>query len=183
MNQALINLLATADYADLSDAEAAALASTPTVTTRPYYVSYRTLASIDLAAADAVMTALRASHADLAALMMQAGATDGSAGGVDVSLETTIAMIDQFAAGGIITTEQAAAIKSLAESKTYPAGGVVTESDVTEARATMAALAKVKARRQSLANDYNAAMAEVAQYEVAIAAGTAPATAPWEEAG
>ena len=41
--------------------------------------------------------------------------TDVSAGGVDISLAEARGMIDQFAAGGLLTGDEAAAIKSLAE--------------------------------------------------------------------
>lgn len=183
IDQALLNILSMADYTGLSDADASAKLSTATVTPRPYYVSYRTLASVDLAAADAVMAALQSAHPSLYQLMLQAGDTDGSAGGVDVSLAATQAMIDQFAASGVITADQATAIKALGTVSTYPAGAPVTTDQVTAARAVMAATAKAQARRASLAGDYNTAIAQVEAYEAQIAAGTAPATAPWEDAG
>jgi hypothetical protein len=44
--------------------------------------------------------------------------TDVSAGGVDISLAEARGMIDQFAAGGLLTAAEAAAIKALAENKT-----------------------------------------------------------------
>jgi hypothetical protein len=181
MNQTLLNLLATADYTGLSDADAAAKLSTAVVTARPYYVSYRTLAAMDLVAADAVMGALQASHPNLAALLMQAGSTDGSAGGVDVSLDSTRAMVDQFATGGIITADQATAIKAMGERSDYPAGAPATEAEVAAARAVLAAQAKAAARRQALADTYNTGVSQVEGYEAQIAAGTVPATAPWEE--
>lgn len=178
MNQQLLNILG--NYADLSDSDAAAALSVPTVSTRPYYVSYRTLASVDLGAADAVMGALRQSHPDLATLMLQSGATDGTAGGVDVSLPATRAMIDQFVAGGIISQQQGDAIKAMAEVSTYPAGEPVTAQQVADARKVLAAQAKAIARRKSLADAYNSAIGEVETFEAQIAAGTVPEIAPWE---
>ena len=44
--------------------------------------------------------------------------TDVSAGGVDISLPEARGMIDQFAASGLLTAAEAAAIKALAETKT-----------------------------------------------------------------
>ena len=44
--------------------------------------------------------------------------TDVSAGGVDISLAEARGMIDQFAAGGLLTDAESAAIKALAENKT-----------------------------------------------------------------
>lgn len=183
MNQQLLNLLATADYTGLSDADAATKLSTAVVTPRSCYVSYRTLAAIDLASANAVMAALQSQQPLIYQLMLQAGATDGSAGGVDVSLASTQAMIDQFAAANVITADQAAAIKALGTISTYPAGAPVTTEQVTAARAVLAATAKAQSRRQSLADTYNAGIAQVETYEAQIAAGTPPATAPWETAG
>lgn len=47
--------------------------------------------------------------------------TDVSAGGVDIALPEARGMIDQFAAGGLLTGSEAAAIKALAENKTSSA--------------------------------------------------------------
>lgn len=44
--------------------------------------------------------------------------TDVSAGGVDISLAEARGMIDQFAASGLLTDAESAAIKALAENKT-----------------------------------------------------------------
>ena len=44
--------------------------------------------------------------------------TDVSSGGVDIALPEARGMIDQFAVGGLLTGDEAAAIKALAESKT-----------------------------------------------------------------
>ena len=44
--------------------------------------------------------------------------TDVSAGGVDITLPESRGMIDQFAASGLLTAAEAAAIKALAETKT-----------------------------------------------------------------
>lgn len=43
--------------------------------------------------------------------------TDVSSGGVDISLAESQGMIDQFADGGILTTDEAVAIKALAETR------------------------------------------------------------------
>lgn len=43
--------------------------------------------------------------------------TDVSAGGVDISLAEARGMIDQFAAGGLLTGDEASAIKALAETR------------------------------------------------------------------
>ena len=43
--------------------------------------------------------------------------TDVSAGGVDIALPESRGMIDQFAAGGLLTAAEAAAIKALAETR------------------------------------------------------------------
>jgi len=43
--------------------------------------------------------------------------TDVSAGGVDISLAEARGMIDQFAASGLLTADEASAIKALAETR------------------------------------------------------------------
>lgn len=104
-------------YKGLSDDATANAINAATVTRRrPYYPSARTLlAVIGPTKTEGLMGYLRANLPTVHAILLQPGAVDGSAGGLDVSLDTTRAFLDQFVAGQLLTQEEADAIKALAD--------------------------------------------------------------------
>lgn len=116
---------------DIADALNAPAVESP----KPYYVNARTLMAVaDIQTAETVLAALKAQSPTLFEIMLRVGSTDGTTGGVDVSLDATRAFIDQLQAGGAISVEQAAAIKGLGRQmvgKAQAAGlGPVSHTDV-----------------------------------------------------
>ncbi len=106
-------------YAAMTTEQAAADLNDPRyVTLSERMISERTLfAVLGAERATAVLDALEAMPDRVMARIYRM-LTDVSAGGVDISLAEARGMIDQFAAGGLMTAEEASAIKAMAETKT-----------------------------------------------------------------
>ena len=105
-------------YAEMTTGQVAADLNDPRyVSLSERMISERTLfAVIGAERATAVLDALEAMP-DRVMQRICRMLTDVSAGGVDISLAEARGMIDQFAAGGLLTGDEAAAIKDLAETR------------------------------------------------------------------
>lgn len=106
-------------YAVLTPEQVAAdLNESRYVTLSERMISERTLfAVLGAERATAVLDALEAMPDRVMARIYRM-LTDVSAGGVDIALPESRGMIDQFATGGLLTGDESAAIKALAENKT-----------------------------------------------------------------
>lgn len=88
--------------------------------------------------------------------------------GIDIGLQKTRDMIDQFVAENVLTLAQGAAVKALAETSTFPQGGPSTTADVALALASNSA----DSAAESLGNDLSLKIQQrLNDYRTAIASG------------
>lgn len=105
-----------ASRADWTDAEWSAWFNGPVTVVRERFVNERTLyGELGLAVGEEILQRLDAAAAADAVIARVRGWFAPSAGGVDVGMASTRAMLDQLQAGGVLTADQVTAIKAMAE--------------------------------------------------------------------
>lgn len=157
----LKDLLRQAEYAGLSDADAAARASTPTRSPKVEMVTLRSLGGqwgLNRAAGFRGWLDVASRDPDPALAAFAATVFDLLKGpGFDASHSDVTSAVDRLVAMGACTAEEAQAV--LYET-TYPAGAAVTEAEVAEARRQNLFADSWLAYREQLAANYNAAVAD-----------------------
>ena len=175
-------LYADASLAGLTNDQVATILSTPVISiSQPcMYTDKMLVRDLDTTTAltllDIVATIAASNNAEATLFRRINGwLVDGT--GIDLGLPKTRAIIDTFVTASLLTADQAAAVKALAEVTSYPQGGPCTSDDVATALASNAADALATQLRNTVGTKANTAKQRLVEYQVAVASGQTP-TAP-----